>query len=125
LVLVAKDLGVDIIDYINAHATSTKVGDSSEIQAIQSVFGDSIPPIGATKSLTGHPIGASGVHELIYSILMMQNNFVFGNHNYELDDKFKNMPILRHNQDIPISTVMSNSFGFGGTNASLIIKKYG
>ncbi|CAC9558164.1 3-oxoacyl-[acyl-carrier-protein] synthase, KASI (EC 2.3.1.41) [uncultured Gammaproteobacteria bacterium] len=121
----AKDLGVDIIDYINAHATSTKVGDSSEIQAIQSVFGDSIPPIGATKSLTGHPIGASGVHELIYSILMMQNNFVFGNHNYELDDKFKNMPILRHNQDIPISTVMSNSFGFGGTNASLIIKKYG
>ncbi len=121
----AKDCGVDVIDYINAHAASTKVGDISEIQAIQSVFGYTIPSISSTKSLTGHPIGASGVHELIYSILMIQHNFAFGNHDYELGDEFKDTPILKHNQDMPISTVMSNSFGFGGTNASLIIKKYG
>lgn len=121
----AKDFDVDKIDYINAHATSTQVGDGSEIKAIKSVFSDSIPPISSTKSLTGHPIGASGVHELIYSILMMQHNFSFGNHDYELDDGFNDVLILKHNQAMPINTVMSNSFGFGGTNASLIIKKYG
>lgn len=121
----AKDCGVDAINYINAHAASTKVGDTSEIQAIQSVFGHAIPSISSTKSLTGHPIGASGAHELIYSILMMQHNFAFGNHDYELGDEFKDTPILKHNQDMLISTMMSNSFGFGGTNASLIIKKYG
>jgi 3-oxoacyl-[acyl-carrier-protein] synthase-1 len=123
----AKELGINSIsniDYINAHAASTKIGDQSEIKAIQLVFDDTIPPISSTKSLTGHPIGASGVHELIYSILMMQNNFAFSNYDYQLDNEFKDVPILKNNKDMLINTVLSNSFGFGGTNAVLIIKKY-
>jgi 3-oxoacyl-[acyl-carrier-protein] synthase-1 len=120
----AKKLGVNTIDYINTHATSTKLGDISEIEAIKQVFKTDIPLISSTKSITGHSIGASGVHEFIYSILMMQNNFIFGNHNYELDDDFKNIPILQQNRQKQLNAILSNSFGFGGTNSSLIIKKY-
>ncbi|WP_201341273.1 hypothetical protein [Abyssogena phaseoliformis symbiont] len=95
-----------------------------KIKAIQSVFDNAIPLLSSTKSLTGHSIGASGVHELIHCLLMIQNSFVFGNHEYELNDEFNDVPILKHNQDMEINTVISNSFGFGGTNASLIFKKY-
>ncbi|WP_400765935.1 beta-ketoacyl-ACP synthase I [Methylosinus sporium] len=114
------------IDYINPHATSTPVGDQKEIEAIREVFGrgDKCPPISATKSLTGHSLGATGVQEAIYSLLMMQNGFICESANIEeLDPEFADMPILRQRRDnVALRAVLSNSFGFGGTNASLVFK---
>jgi 3-oxoacyl-[acyl-carrier-protein] synthase-1 len=114
------------IDYINPHATSTPVGDVKEIEAIREVFGvgDKCPPISATKSLTGHSLGATGVQEAIYSLLMMQNGFICESANIEeLDPDFADMPILRARRDnVKLGAVLSNSFGFGGTNATLIFK---
>ncbi|MEP9354326.1 beta-ketoacyl-ACP synthase I [Xanthobacter sp. KR7-65] len=112
------------IDYINPHATSTPIGDLKEIEAIRAVFGDTCPPISATKSLTGHSQGATGVHEAIYSILMMQNGFICESANIEeLDPAFADMPIVRQRVDnVTLGHVLSNGFGFGGTNASLVIK---
>ena len=116
--------GIDEVDYINAHGTSTPVGDITELQAIKEVFGDNIPPISSTKSLTGHSLGAAGVHEVIYSLLMMKNNFLCGSHNInELDPEAESYPILRNNEDRGINCFLSNSFGFGGTNGSIIIKR--
>ncbi|MBX2805448.1 MAG: beta-ketoacyl-ACP synthase I [Hyphomicrobiales bacterium] len=114
------------IDYINPHATSTPIGDLREIEAIREVFGDDVPPISATKSLTGHSLGAAGVQEAIYSVLMMNDNFICESANIEeLDPAFSDMPIMRERLDnAEINCVMSNSFGFGGTNATLIIKRY-
>ncbi|MGQ3673408.1 beta-ketoacyl-ACP synthase I [Xanthobacter sp. TB0136] len=112
------------IDYINPHATSTPIGDLKEIEAIRAVFGDKCPPISATKSLTGHSQGATGVHEAIYSILMMQNDFICESANIEeIDPAFADMPILRKRMDnVKLGHVLSNGFGFGGTNASLVLK---
>jgi len=114
------------IDYINPHATSTPVGDKKEIEALREVFGneDKCPPLSATKSLTGHSLGATGVQECIYSLLMMQNRFICESANIEnLDPEFADMPILRQRRDnVDLGVVLSNSFGFGGTNATLVFK---
>lgn len=114
------------IDYINPHATSTPIGDLKEIEAIREVFGtgDKCPPISATKSLTGHSQGATGVHEAIYSLLMMNNGFICESANIEnLDPLFADVPIVRERRDnATLACVLSNSFGFGGTNASLVFK---
>jgi 3-oxoacyl-[acyl-carrier-protein] synthase I len=114
------------IDYINPHATSTPVGDRKEIEALRAVFGneDKCPPLSATKSLTGHSLGATGVQECIYSLLMMQNRFICESANIEtLDPEFEDMPILRKRRDnVDLGVVLSNSFGFGGTNATLVFK---
>jgi 3-oxoacyl-[acyl-carrier-protein] synthase I len=114
------------VDYINPHATSTPVGDLREIEAIRAVFGneDKCPPIAATKSLTGHSQGATGVHESIYSILMMKHRFIAESANIDvLDPAFEDMPILRQRRDnVDLGVVLSNSFGFGGTNAALVFK---
>ena len=116
------------IDYINPHATSTPIGDEREIEAIREVFGtgDKCPPIAATKSLTGHSLGATGVQETIYCLLMMQNGFICESANIdELDPKFADMPIVRERRDgVDLNTVLSNSFGFGGTNATLVFQRY-
>ncbi|ABS13462.1 MULTISPECIES: beta-ketoacyl-ACP synthase I [Brucella/Ochrobactrum group] len=116
------------IDYINPHATSTPAGDAPEIDAIRQVFGsgDACPPIAATKSLTGHSLGATGVQEAIYSLLMMHNNFICESaHIEELDPAFADMPIVRKRIDnAQLNTVLSNSFGFGGTNATLVFQRY-
>ena len=113
------------IDYINPHATSTPVGDLKEIEAIREVFGDKCPPISATKSLTGHSLGATGVQEAIYSLLMMNNGFVCESANIEnMDPAFEDMPIIRERRDnMSLGAVLSNSFGFGGTNASVVFKR--
>jgi 3-oxoacyl-[acyl-carrier-protein] synthase-1 len=115
------------IDYINPHATSTPVGDAKEIEAIRNVFGSSAncPPISATKSLTGHSLGAAGVQEAIYSLLMMQNGFIVESaHIDELDPAFADMNIVRARRDnVGLRTVLSNSFGFGGTNGTLVFKQ--
>jgi 3-oxoacyl-[acyl-carrier-protein] synthase-1 len=112
------------IDYINPHATATPVGDLKEIEAIRDVFGAKCPPISATKSLTGHSLGAAGVQEAIYSLLMMQNGFICESANIEtLDPAFADMPIVRERKDnVKLGAVLSNSFGFGGTNASIVLK---
>jgi 3-oxoacyl-[acyl-carrier-protein] synthase-1 len=114
------------IDYINPHATSTPVGDEKEIEAIRAVFGDKIPPISATKSLTGHSLGATGVQEAIYCLLMMQNGFICESaHIDEIDPLFADIPIVRSRVDnVELNTVLSNSFGFGGTNATLVMQRY-
>ncbi|MBZ9822646.1 beta-ketoacyl-ACP synthase I [Mesorhizobium sp. CA4] len=114
------------VDYINTHGTSTPVGDSKEMGAIREVFGDKMPYITSTKSLTGHSLGAAGVQESIYSILMMQGGFIGESaHIEELDPEFEGMPIVRKRIDnAKIDTVLSNSFGFGGTNATLIFQRY-
>ena len=118
----------DPVDYINPHATSTPVGDQKEIEAIRTVFGsgDKCPPISATKSLTGHSLGATGVQEAIYSLLMMNNGFICESaHIDELDPEFADMNIVRKRIDnAKIDTVLSNSFGFGGTNATLVFSRY-
>ena len=113
------------IDYINPHATATPVGDAKEIEAIRAVFGDKCPPLSATKSLTGHSLGAAGVQEAIYSLLMMNNGFICESANItELDPAFADMPIVRERKDnVKLGAVLSNSFGFGGTNASLVFKR--
>jgi 3-oxoacyl-[acyl-carrier-protein] synthase-1 len=113
------------IDYINPHATSTPIGDIKEIEAIRDVFGDKCPPISATKSLTGHSLGAAGAQEAIYSLLMMNNGFICESANIEnLDPAFADMPIARERRDdVTLGCVLSNSFGFGGTNASVVFKR--
>ena len=113
------------IDYINPHATSTPIGDVKEIEAIREVFGDKCPPISATKSLTGHSLGAAGAHEAIYSLLMMNNGFICESANIDtIDPAVADMPIVRKRQDnVAINAVMSNSFGFGGTNATLVFRR--
>ena len=113
------------VDYINPHATSTPIGDVKEIEAIREVFGERCPPIAATKSLTGHSLGAAGAQEAIYSLLMMNNGFICESANIEkLDPAFENVPIARERRDnVQLGCVLSNSFGFGGTNASLVFKR--
>ncbi|WP_426010334.1 beta-ketoacyl-ACP synthase I [Caulobacter sp. DWR2-3-1b2] len=112
------------IDYLNPHGTSTPVGDSKEMGAVRTVFGDKAPLISSTKSLTGHSLGAAGAQEAIYSILMLDNDFAAQSANIEnLDPEFADLPILLERSDRPLTTVMSNSFGFGGTNGTLIIAK--
>jgi 3-oxoacyl-[acyl-carrier-protein] synthase I len=117
--------GVGKIGYINPHGTGTPVGDQREIEAIREVFGKDIPPISATKSLTGHSLGAVGVQEAIFSLLMMSNGFICESANIEeLDPEFADVPIVRQRQDAAeLNCVMSNSFGFGGTNATLVLKR--
>ncbi len=113
------------IDYINSHGTSTPVGDLAELKAIKETFGSNIPPISSTKSLTGHSLGATGVQEAIYSLLMMENDFICASANIEtLDPEAEGMPIALKRQDnVKLTRVMSNSFGFGGTNATLVFQK--
>jgi 3-oxoacyl-[acyl-carrier-protein] synthase-1 len=113
------------VDYINPHATATPIGDLKEIEAIREVFGAKCPPISATKSLTGHSLGAAGAQEAIYSLLMMQNGFICESANIEnLDPAFADMPIVRERRDnVKLACVLSNSFGFGGTNASIVLKR--
>ncbi|MCB5183721.1 beta-ketoacyl-ACP synthase I [Methylobacillus gramineus] len=111
------------IDYINTHATSTPLGDICELHAIREVFGDKLPLISSTKGLSGHPIGAAAAHEAIYSLLMMRDGFVAGCANLDTPDpQIGNMPVLRANLQQPIRSAMSNSFGFGGTNVSLVFQ---
>jgi 3-oxoacyl-[acyl-carrier-protein] synthase I len=114
------------IDYINSHGTSTPVGDVKEIEAIRNTFGEKIPPVSSTKSLTGHSLGATGVQEAIYSILMMQNSFIAASANIEnLDPAVADIPIVQTRIDNrKLDAVMSNSFGFGGTNATLVFERY-
>ena len=114
------------IDYINPHATSTPVGDEKEMEGLREVFGDKCPPISATKSLTGHSLGATGVQEAIYSLLMLNNRFIAKSaHIEEIDPAFADMNIVRERvDDAKIDTVLSNSFGFGGTNASIVMQRY-
>ena len=115
------------IDYINAHGTSTPVGDTKELEALRAVFGaGNVPWVSSTKSLTGHALGAAGVNEAIYSLLMMQENFLSASANItELDPAAEGIPIVRERQDdVTLNTIMSNSFGFGGTNATLIFQRY-
>ena len=114
------------VGYINAHGTSTPVGDTREIEALREVFGDSVPPISSTKSLCGHSQGATGVQEIIYSLLMMDKGFITASANIdEMDPEFEGMPIVRETMnDVTLDCVMSNSFGFGGTNATMIFKRH-
>lgn len=112
------------IDYINVHGTSTPVGDIRELEAIKSVFGDHIPKISSTKSMTGHSLGAAGVQELIYSLIMMENDFASASINIDnLDEGATGFPILQERKEMSIDAFMSNGFGFGGTNATLIVQK--
>jgi len=113
------------VGYINAHGTSTPVGDTREIEAVREVFGDNAPPLSSTKSLTGHSQGATGVQEVIYSLLMMKNNFIAASANIEeLDPGAEGVPIVRETMhDVALDCVMSNSFGFGGTNATLVFRR--
>lgn len=115
------------IDYINAHGTSTPAGDITELTAIREVFGEQIPAISSTKSLTGHSLGAAGAHEVIYSLLMMNGDFITASANIDnLDLEAEGMPIVRARQDnVNLRAVMSNSFGFGGTNATLVFRRWG
>ena len=114
------------IDYINAHGTSTPAGDVVELNGMKAVFGDKLPPVSSTKSLSGHSLGAAGVQEAIYSLLMMQHNFIAGSANIdELDPDAAGVPIVTKTQEnVVLDRVMSNSFGFGGTNASLVFQRY-
>jgi 3-oxoacyl-[acyl-carrier-protein] synthase-1 len=114
------------VDYVNTHGTSTPVGDQKEIGAIRTVFGDDMPHIQSTKSLTGHSLGAAGVQEAIYSILMMQERFIGESaHIQNLDPEFEGVPIVRKRIDsAKIDTALSNSFGFGGTNATLVFERF-
>ncbi|BFM50333.1 beta-ketoacyl-ACP synthase I [Marinomonas sp. THO17] len=114
------------IDYINTHGTSTPAGDMKELQAVNETFGSDIPLVSSTKSLSGHSLGAAGVHEAIYCLLMMENDFITASANVEeLDPAAGNIPVVTTRKDnANLNTIMSNSFGFGGTNASLVFKKY-
>jgi len=115
----------DSIDYINAHGTSTPVGDMKELQAIKEVFNNKIPLISSTKSLSGHALGAAGVNESIYSLLMLENDFVAESVNIEtLDEEAEGMPIVRKTTQLKLNRILSNSFGFGGTNACLVFERF-
>ena len=113
------------IDYINTHGTSTPVGDITELNAVKNTFGDNIPKISSTKSLSGHPLGAASVHEAIYCLIMMKNNFIAASVNItDMDEEAKKYPIVtKVEKNVTLNSVMSNSFGFGGTNATLIFEK--
>jgi 3-oxoacyl-[acyl-carrier-protein] synthase-1 len=114
------------IDYVNAHGTSTPVGDVTEIKAMREVFGERMPLVNSTKSLTGHSLGAAGAQEAIYSILQMRNGFIAESANIdELDPEIGDAPVVRSRIDgAKLERVLSNSFGFGGTNASLVFQRY-
>ncbi|WLF84922.1 beta-ketoacyl-ACP synthase II [Moraxella sp. ZY210820] len=122
----AKQHGVEKIDYINTHGTSTPAGDITELKAVERAFGvGNVPPISSTKSMTGHSLGAAGVHEAIYCLLMMQNNFIAPNINVtELDEEAKAFDIVQQPREAKLDAIMSNSFGFGGANACLIFKRW-
>jgi 3-oxoacyl-[acyl-carrier-protein] synthase-1 len=112
------------IDYLNTHGTATPLGDIVELNAVRDVFGDAVPPLSSTKALTGHSLGAASVHEAIYSLLMLNGDFVAGSaHIDELDPRAEGFPIVRESRAAKLATVMSNSFGFGGTNASLVFAR--
>ena len=113
------------IDYLNTHGTSTPVGDITELKAVGEVFKNEVPKISSTKSLSGHSLGATSVHEAIYSLIMMKNNFISASINIsEIDDEAKKFPIVQKvEKDVKLNAVMSNSFGFGGTNATLVFEK--
>jgi len=113
------------VDYINSHGTSTPIGDIKELEAIKNVFSDSIPKISSTKSLSGHSLGATSVHEAIYSLIMMKNNFISASANItDMDEEAKNYAIVKEvKKDVTLNAIMSNSFGFGGTNATLVFEK--
>ena len=113
------------IDYLNTHGTSTPVGDITELKAIGETFGDNVPKISSTKSLSGHPLGAASVHEAIYSLIMMKNNFIAASANItDMDEEAKKYPIVtKVEKEVTLNSVMSNSFGFGGTNATLVFEK--
>ena len=112
------------IDYLNTHGTSTPLGDITELNAVREVFGDAVPPLSSTKALSGHSLGAASVHEAIYSLLMMRDGFIAGSANIEtLDPKAEGFPIVRESRDADLRTVMSNSFGFGGTNSTLVFAR--
>ncbi len=122
--LAMKGAGDRTVDYLNPHGTSTPVGDSKEMAAVREVFGDKAPFISSTKSLTGHSLGAAGAQEAIYSLLMLNNGFLAESANIEnLDPEFEGLPILRKREDRQVETVMSNSFGFGGTNGCLVMSR--
>jgi 3-oxoacyl-[acyl-carrier-protein] synthase-1 len=114
------------VDYINTHGTSTPVGDIKELEAVRAAFvGATIPPISSTKSLTGHSLGAAGVQEAIYSLLMLEHNFIAASaHIDNLDPALGDAPIVREMINTKLNAVMSNSFGFGGTNAALVFERY-
>jgi 3-oxoacyl-[acyl-carrier-protein] synthase-1 len=113
------------IDYINTHGTSTPVGDITELKAVGETFGEEVPKISSTKSLSGHPLGAASVHEAIYSLIMMKNNFIAASANVnDMDDEAKKFPIItKVEKNVTLNSIMSNSFGFGGTNATLVFEK--
>ena len=113
------------IDYINTHGTSTPVGDITELNAVAEVFKDNIPKISSTKSLSGHSLGATSVHEAIYSLIMMKNNFISASANInDMDEGAKKFPIVTNvEKNVNLNSIMSNSFGFGGTNATLVFEK--
>ncbi|WP_111978458.1 beta-ketoacyl-ACP synthase I [Algibacillus agarilyticus] len=116
---------VESIDYVNTHGTSTPVGDVKELEAIQTVFSETKPAISATKAMTGHALGAAGVHEAIYSLIMLNNDFIAPSININtLDEKAEGLDIVTEKREAKLNTVMSNSFGFGGTNATLVFKRY-
>ena len=113
------------MDYVNTHGTSTPVGDITELKAVGETFETKIPKISSTKSLSGHPLGAASVHEAIYSLIMMKNNFIAASANVnDIDDEAKKFPIVtKVEKNVKLNSVMSNSFGFGGTNATLVFEK--
>jgi 3-oxoacyl-[acyl-carrier-protein] synthase-1 len=113
------------IDYINTHGTSTPVGDMQEVRAMQVLFGDQVPPFSSTKSLTGHSLGATGAQEAIYCLIMLNKGFIAGSANVDTpDDSLGTMPLVTKTRDAQLTTVLSNSFGFGGTNASLVLRRW-
>ena len=120
------DIPLQDIDYLNTHGTSTPVGDARELEAVRQVFGAQLPPFSSTKSLTGHSLGAAGVHEAIYCLLMMRGGFIVPSAHIErLDPAAEGLPLVRERRDgVRLDTVMSNSFGFGGTNATLVLRRY-
>jgi 3-oxoacyl-[acyl-carrier-protein] synthase-1 len=122
--LAMKNLGNTPIDYVNSHGTSTPAGDIIELNAMREVFGADLPKVSSTKSLTGHSQGATGVHEAIYSLIMMEQGFVAPSANIEeLDPEAEGFPLVRETEPATLNCVMSNSFGFGGTNASLTFSR--
>jgi 3-oxoacyl-[acyl-carrier-protein] synthase-1 len=112
------------VDYLNTHGTATPIGDIVELTAVREAFGANVPPLSSTKALTGHSLGAASVHEAIYSLLMLNGDFMAGSaHIEQLDAQAEGFPVLRQTREANLRTVMSNSFGFGGTNASLVFAK--
>ena len=113
------------VDYINTHGTSTPVGDMQEVRAMRAVFGDAVPPFSSTKSLTGHSLGATGVQEAIYCLIMLQKGFIAGSINVDTPDpSLGDLPLVTQTRDADVRTALSNSFGFGGTNASLVLRRF-